>query len=196
MLQGLSLLGERVGVSCALSAARGFARCGPNLVAPVSVFGAARGIIAALAFLTSANPAAADEMSAILGCGQSGAPCGSANGLVSGNISAIEQNGSFGSASVEQQAILGAPANVTSIQQNGIHDSAVVTQTGGQNATGITQTGNYNSLTLNQLGGASAFVTQTGNSLGLNINQGQNTFIGVSQSGSGAGVPVTIYTVK
>src|SRR5208337_688589 len=139
--------------------------------------GCVRGIITAVCLLTSANLAVADETSAILGCGQSGAPCGSANVPISGNMSTIHQSGSFNSASVEQQAILGAYANVTSIQQNGVHDSATVTQTGSQNGVvGIAQNGSHETAT----------VGQNGANLSVQINQsGTGSSIGVTQYGTG-----------
>lgn len=146
----------------------------------ISHFGV-RSIILAAASATAAlvasnQNAAADELSAIVGCAQAGSACNFA-GLMPGNAAAIQQNGSFNRASVEQQAILGAYPNVTSIQQTGDYDTANVTQTGSQNVVSITQHGSHDT----------AIVQQNGSHLSVQITQwGNGGSVGVTQSGVGA----------
>jgi hypothetical protein len=152
--------------------------------------GCLRGIMAAVTLLASTYFVSADEMSAILGCSQVGVTCGTAQvDQIPGNISTIRQSGNSNTASVEQQAILGAYANAASIQQNGTGDNASLTQKGSQNAVGLAQNGN------NQ----TASIGQNGTNLGLQINQyGNGTSIGVTQFGTGSpsAAPVTINTFK
>ncbi len=105
---------------------------------------------------------------------------------IPGNIATIQQNGASNSASVEQQAILGASyANATLIQQNSTGGSASVVQQGQQNAAGIMQGG----------AGDKATVQQNGSNLGVQINQYSNNLsISVQQFGTGTpnGAPITI----
>ena len=113
---------------------------------------------------------------------------GSANvDQIPGNIAVIQQQNNRNTASIEQQAILGAAyANEAVIKQYGIGGSASVTQTQGQqNAAGIAQYGNNEK----------ASVTQNGTNLGVQINQYTNgASIAVTQSGTSApgAAPVTI----
>ena len=157
--------------------------------------GCARGLAAAGALLLSSHFVFADEMSTILGpC--AGEFCTAAS--TPGNSMVLTQKGQSNSASVEQQAILGAYANSATILQSGSGNIFGLTQTGGQNAAGISQSGSNNSATLSQPGGASASISQSGNNLGVSVTQGQNTTIGVAQFGTGAAgaPPVSIVTVK
>jgi len=126
----------------------------------------------AAALLTSASLATADELSAIMGCGQGGATCGSAV-QTSGNVSTIQQNGSSNAASVEQRAILGGYANISSIKQNGDNDSASVTQSGSNNSVSITQHGDNDNAT----------VKQNGSNLTAQVIQWGNASVGITQSG-------------
>lgn len=158
--------------------------------------GCVRGVAAAAVLLTSAHLALADdEMTSILGAcaGQYCSPATNA-----GNAMILTQQGQSNTASVEQQAILGAYANSANLSQSGNSNFLGLSQTGGGNAAGITQSGNNNSLSLSQPGGASASVSQTGNNLGLNITQGPNSSIGVTQYGNGTAgaAPYTINTFK
>ena len=149
-----------------------------------------REIVAAVALLASAHLVSADEMSAILGCGQAGVTCGPASvDQIPGSIATIQQNGNSNTANVEQQAILGAYANAASIQQNGVGDAAGVTQKGSQNAAGVAQYGSNET----------AAVEQNGTNLGVQINQyGNGSSIGVTQFGTGAAgaPPITIKQFK
>lgn len=139
----------------------------------------------ALALLASSHLAAGDEMSTILGCARAGPACNLATAVPGpGNVSVIQQNGSFGSASVEQQAILGAYANVTVVQQDGLSDSANVTQTGSQNGTSVAQHGDNETAT----------VQQNGTNLNIQINQyGNGGVVGVTQTGSGGSIKINTY---
>ena len=114
-------------------------------------------------------------------CAQAGANCG-ANSY--GNFAAITQNGNSNTASVEQQAILGAYAlgtNVTSISQSGSSNKASVNQAGSQDAVGIVQNGT--DLT--------ATVIQHGSNDGAQIAQsGYGASVTVQQYGNGGGVTV------
>lgn len=107
---------------------------------------------------------------------------------IPGNISTIRQNGDTNTASVEQQAILGAGyANSASIQQNGSGGNASITQkNGSQFGAGIAQYGNNETATVTQ---------QNGTNLGVQINQYNNgASVGVTQFGAGVpnGAPITI----
>ena len=138
--------------------------------------------LGALVAVLSAFPAAAafgqDTYSAV--CAQAGATCGAGR---PGSFATITQNGSFNAASVEQQAILGAYANVTSLQQSGSSNKASVSQTGAHDAIGIVQDGADLKATVTQYGsndaalvsqsghGASVTVTQFGSGMGATVKQ-------------------------
>lgn len=105
---------------------------------------------------------------------------------IPGNVTIIQQNGNTNTATIEQQAILGASyANAASIQQNGTGGSASVSQQGQQNAAGILQNGI----------GDKAAVQQNGSNLGVQINQYSNGLSAtVTQFGTGTpnGPPISI----
>jgi hypothetical protein len=106
---------------------------------------------------------------------------------IPGNIAVIQQQNNGNTASIEQQAILGATyANEAVIQQYGTGGIASVTQQQGQqNAAGIAQYGI----------GDKASATQNGTNLGVQITQYSNgASIAVTQFGAGApgAAPVTI----
>ena len=161
MLQGLPRLGALVAASGALRAAGAFTRARKVLPHRFPFWGLYAVIIIAVALLTSANLAAADEMSAILGCGQSGAPCGS----ITSRYPATYPRSIRAAVLTGERGAAGDPGrlrNVTSIQQNGVHDSATVTQTGSQNGVvGIAQNGSHETAT----------VWQNGANLSVQINQ-------------------------
>lgn len=107
---------------------------------------------------------------------------------IPGNLAIIRQNGNANTASVEQEAILGAAyANAASIQQNGAGGNAGITQrNGSQLAAGIAQYGNNDTAVITQ---------QNGTNLGVQINQYSNgASISVTQSGVGTpnGAPIVI----
>ena len=100
---------------------------------------------------------------------------------ISGNVSTIYQNGSANTASVEQQAILGGYANVSSIKQTGDHDSASVTQSGSHDSVSIAQHGYGDTATVQQNGSnLTAQVTQwsSGSSVGITQSGGWSTATG------------------
>jgi minor curlin subunit len=133
-------------------------------------------ILAALVpFLAAASAASAQQQDSVT---QSTADVDQ----IPGNISIIRQNGNTNTATIEQQAILGASyANAASIQQNGAGSIASITQkSGSQLAAGIAQFGNNETATITQQGGTN---------LGVQINQYSNgASVGVTQFG-GTGTP-------
>ena len=97
---------------------------------------------------------------------------------ITGNVSAIYQSGTANTARLEQQAILGGYANISSIQQTGDHDSATVSQSGSHDSVSILQHGDHDTATVSQNGSnPTAQVTQWGNygSVGITQSGGSST---------------------
>jgi hypothetical protein len=123
---------------------------------------------------------------AVFSAGVSG-PC-LADGVnvdqIPGDTLVLQQSGSANSATIEQQAILGATySNAISIQQSGANSSVNMVQQGQQNGAAIVQSGNSDQIN----------AWQNGTDLGLQISQyGNNSSIGVKQFGTGGGVTVSV----
>jgi hypothetical protein len=103
---------------------------------------------------------------------------------IPGDTLVLQQSGSANSATIEQQAILGAShTNSVSIQQSGMNSCIDILQQGQQNNAAIIQSGNDDKI----------IASQNGAGLGLQISQyGNNSSVGATQFGTGGGIVISV----